>query len=65
MKAIVARVAASLAVPVTIDEIDISTDSTLEERYGLEIPVLLMNGRKVAKFRVSENELTRILRAVG
>ena len=33
----------------------------LEARYGLEIPVLLVNGRKAAKYRVTEQELLRIL----
>ena len=44
-----------------VDEVDISTDSGLLDRYGLEIPVLLIDGRKVAKYRVSEQELTRML----
>ena len=47
---------------VTIDEIDISTDPSLEARYGLEIPVLMVEGRKVAKYRISEDELMRIIR---
>jgi hypothetical protein len=60
MKAIVARVSAS--VPLTLAEIDISTDERLEELYGLEIPVLMVEGKKVAKYRVTEGELRRILR---
>ena len=47
--------------PLTIEEVDISTDADLEALYGLEIPVLLVNGRKAAKYRVTEEELTRIL----
>ena len=61
MKAVVARVVRESATPVTIDEVDISTDADLEARYGLEIPVLLIDGRKAAKYRVTEGELTRIL----
>lgn len=61
MKAIVRRVALTREPPVTIEEIDISTDAELEARYGLEIPVLLVDGRKAAKFRVTDAELTRIL----
>jgi thiol-disulfide isomerase/thioredoxin len=61
MKIVVQRVARSASEPVTVEVVDIETDATLEARYGLEIPVLLMNGRKVAKFRVTEAELTRIL----
>ncbi len=48
---------------IVLDEIDISTDRELLERYGLEIPVLLIDGKKVAKYRVSERELTRMLEA--
>ena len=59
MKAIIERVARS--VPLTVDEIDISRDAELDERYRLEIPVLMVNGRKVAKYRITEEELTRIL----
>ena len=33
----------------------------LESRYGLEIPVLMIEGTKVAKYRVSEEELKRML----
>jgi hypothetical protein len=61
MKAVVDRVARWA--PVTIDIIDISNDRQLESRYGLEIPVLLVNGRKAAKYRVTEDELRRILEA--
>ena len=59
MKAIVARVGSS--VPLALDEIDISTDTRLEELYGLEIPVLMIEGRKAAKYRVTEGELRRML----
>jgi glutaredoxin len=61
MKAIVKRVARSATEPITVEEIDISTDPALETRYGLEIPVLLIDGKKAAKFRVTEGELTRLL----
>jgi glutaredoxin len=63
MKALVARVAHTSALPITVEEIDISTDPALEARYGLEIPVLLADGRRVAKYRVTEAELTRMLTA--
>ena len=45
----------------SFDEIDISTERELLERYGLEIPVLVIDGKKVAKYRVSEAELLRML----
>ena len=61
MKAVVQRAARS--VPLTVEEIDISLDAELDERYGLEIPVLMVNGKKAAKYRVTEEDLTRILMA--
>ena len=59
MKAVVARLARSM--PLTVEEIDISTDPELERLYGLEIPVLLVDGKKAAKYRVTEEELQRLL----
>ena len=59
MKAVIDRVART--VPLTLDVVDISTDADLEGRYSLEIPVLLIDGKKAAKFRVTELELARIL----
>ena len=61
MKASVVRVSSS--VPLLLDEIDISTDEQLEELYGLEIPVLMVEGKKVAKYRITEGELRRVLTA--
>ena len=62
MKAVVQRVARAVDASIAVEEIDISTNPDLEARYGLEIPVLVVDGRKVAKYRVTEGELTRILR---
>lgn len=59
MKAAIARVAREI--PLMLEEIDISSDPALEARYGLEIPVLLVDGRKAAKYRLTDAELTRIL----
>jgi glutaredoxin len=47
--------------PIELEEIDISTDPQLEARYGLEIPVLLIDGAKVAKYRIGEADLRRVL----
>jgi thiol-disulfide isomerase/thioredoxin len=65
MKAVVERVARSTALPLTIEEIDISTDPALEARYGVEIPVLLIDGKKVAKYRITEAALAKWLMANG
>jgi hypothetical protein len=61
MKAVVARVARS--VPLTLEEIDVSTDPALEASYGSEIPVLTIGGKKAAKYRLTEGELRRLLLA--
>lgn len=64
MKSLVYRVLARHpGAGITMDEIDISTDRALLDRYGLDIPVLVIDGTKVAKYRVSEEELTRMLDA--
>ena len=65
MKAVVERVVRSAAQPLTIEEIDISTEPALEARYGGEIPVLMIDGKKVAKYSVTEEALTRWLMADG
>jgi glutaredoxin len=59
MKAVVARLAETIAVD--LEEVDISTDPELERRYGVEIPVLLIDGRLAAKYRVTAEELRRIV----
>ena len=61
MKALVQRVARTHGKGIVVEEIDISTDPELESRYGLEIPVLMLNGRKIAKYRISESALSRAL----
>ena len=48
-------------VPFALDVVDITTDPALLELYGVEIPVLLIDGRKAAKYRLTERELERIL----
>jgi len=63
MKAVVQTVVRRENASVTIDEIDISTDPALESRYGLEIPVLMVDGKKAAKYRVTEDAVTRMLAA--
>jgi len=61
MKAVVERVARTSTPVPTIEVIDISSDPELEALYGLEIPVLLVNGKKAAKYRVTEEGLRRML----
>ena len=59
MKAVIEHVAQSN--PLQLEEIDISTSADLEARYGLEIPVLMVEGKKAAKYRIGEEELRRLL----
>ena len=40
-------------VPFDLDEVDIDGDPALAAAYGEEIPVLLVNGRKAFKYRVT------------
>jgi glutaredoxin len=59
MKRVVAAVARR--VPLVVEEIDVAADPALERTWGHEVPVLLLDGRRVAKYRVSEARLMRAL----
>ena len=48
-------------IPFAVREVDISADANLERLYGIEIPILMIDGRKAAKYRISEEELKRKL----
>jgi len=63
MKVTVERVVRDTHAQARIEEIDIANDADLEARYALEIPVLLVNGKKAAKYRVTEEGLRRIFEA--
>jgi glutaredoxin len=52
--------AVSARVPLRLEIVDISADADLIERYGLEIPVLLIDGKKAAKYRLTAAELERL-----
>ena len=55
MKHVIDAVAAR--VPLSLEIVDISQDPALLDRYGVDIPVLLIDGRKAAKHRLTEREL--------
>ena len=59
MKAVLAQVRQDM--PFQLEEIDISLDPELEARFGQEIPVLFINGRKAFKYRLTTSELRRRL----
>ncbi len=49
-----------------LEQVDISGNPDLERRFGREIPVLFVNGRKTFKYRATERELRkRLLAARG
>jgi hypothetical protein len=48
--------------PFTLDVVDVSRDPALEAAYGLEIPVLVIDGRKAFKYRVDAAALRHRLR---
>lgn len=56
-KVVLQRVVA--AYPAVLREVDIMSDPDLEARFGGEIPVVFVDGRKAFKFRVPERDLRR------
>ena len=67
MKAVVYRVVAGRrpGADISVEEIDISTDPRLLDRYGLDIPVLMVDGKTVAKYRIADVELRRVIERRG
>lgn len=59
VKAVLRRVARDY--PLEIVETDIAADPALRARYGEEIPVVWIEGRKAFKYRVDEGALRRRL----
>jgi glutaredoxin len=52
-------------VPLALEVVDISTDPALMELYGVEIPVLMIDGKKAAKYRITAAELEKKLGTRG
>jgi glutaredoxin len=46
-----------------IEEIDIDADPVLQQLYNDEVPVIAIDGRKAFKYRVTESELLKKLKA--
>jgi glutaredoxin len=44
-----------------LEEVDIQTDAALYARYRYEIPVVLIDGREIAKGRIDERTLAAAL----
>lgn len=60
MKAVIAEVARRI--PLEIETIDVDQSAELCEKFGGEVPVLFVDGRKAFKYRIGGKELERYLR---
>lgn len=60
MQEVIRRVAESFTL--TLEESDVDSSEELQKQYGNEVPVLLVNGRKAFKYRVTAKELENRLR---
>lgn len=63
MKEVIRKVAGEISFE--MKEIDVDTAPDLQEKYGSEVPVLFINGRKAFKYRVTEGELKNKLKHSG
>jgi hypothetical protein len=59
MKEVIRRVAAGT--PLALNEIDIDPAPELRERFGSEVPVLFIGGRKAFKYSVTPQDLRKRL----
>jgi len=60
MKEVVRKVGGEL--PLETEEIDVDSAPDLQEKYGNEVPLLFINGRKAFKHRATEEALKKRLR---
>jgi predicted thioredoxin/glutaredoxin len=61
MLAELAVLSRSIALP-AVDVLDVDADPQLLRRYGLDVPVLLLDGSLVCRHRLDVPELKRLLR---
>ena len=59
MKTVIQQIAARTALELV--EIDVDSDDELKAKYGSEVPVLFIDGRKAFKYRLTAAALTRKL----
>jgi hypothetical protein len=45
----------------TLQRVEIDGDASLEAQFGIEVPVLFINGRKAFKYRCTARELRKRL----
>jgi glutaredoxin len=55
MKTIVRQVGQKTSL--VLEEIDVDSSADLREKYGEEVPVLFINGRKAFKYRLTAKQL--------
>lgn len=55
MRAVVLRVLSGTAIELL--ELNVEDDAALEARYVFEIPVLLLDGQEILRYRTTEAEL--------
>jgi hypothetical protein len=55
--------AARATVPFALEVVDVDQDPVLVQRYGHEVPVVEIDGRKAFKYRLTTRQLLRRLRA--
>ena len=60
MKAAVREVAAE--VPLSLEEVDVDRSPALAHEYGRDVPVLFVEGREIARHRVTVDALRTALR---
>jgi glutaredoxin len=60
MKAVVRRV--SRKIPIDLDEIDVDGSPELRDKFGNEVPLLFIDGRKAFKYRITEKALANRLK---
>lgn len=60
MKTVIRQVAQTT--PVDVEEIDIDSSADLKQKYGEEVPVLFINGRKAFKYRLTARQLAAKLK---
>jgi glutaredoxin len=61
MKTVIRRVAERT--PLDLEEIDIDSSADLRQKYGEEVPVLFINGRKAFKYRLTPRQLATSLKS--
>ena len=63
MKEVIRKVAEEIALEAK--EVDVDERPDLQEKYGSEVPVLFINGRKAFKYRVTARELKKKLKSAS